>query len=195
MHEDIDAVLSLWRTAGAPETAGMHRDGLRGLLDADGDALVVAEADGQIVGSVIAAWDGWRGNLYRLAVHPHSRRRGLGTALVRAAEKHLLARNAGTPDGDRRRRHPRALDFSDRREGRAPACPSAHDPLGAARAADVSTTGVIAERLTVAAARGRGPRATRAAVARRLLAVQGQDPRGTRLATGRAARGADSGGC
>jgi hypothetical protein len=32
------------------------------------DALLVAEHGGQIVGALIAAWDGWRGNKDRLAV-------------------------------------------------------------------------------------------------------------------------------
>jgi hypothetical protein len=34
------------------------------------DALRVAEPDGKLVGAPIAAWDGWRGNMYRLAVLP-----------------------------------------------------------------------------------------------------------------------------
>jgi ribosomal protein S18 acetylase RimI-like enzyme len=38
---------------------------------------------------VIAAWDGWRGNIYRLAVADGYRRRGVGLRLTRAAEDHL----------------------------------------------------------------------------------------------------------
>lgn len=40
---------------------------------------------------MIAAWDGWRGALYRLAVLPGYRRRGVGRALVEAGEQRLLA--------------------------------------------------------------------------------------------------------
>jgi len=104
-------VLSLWRASDTSATAGTHGDGLRRLLDADGDALIVAEINGQIVGSLIAAWDGWRGNLYRLAVHPESRRRGLGTALVRAGERRLLARNAARLTAIVADDDPRALSF------------------------------------------------------------------------------------
>ena len=49
-------------------------------------ALLVAERDGEIIGALIAAWDGWRGSLYRLAVKVSCRRQGIGVALVRAGE-------------------------------------------------------------------------------------------------------------
>jgi len=58
-------------------------------------ALFVAEAeDGSIIGALIAAWDGWRGNMYRLAVHPTHRRQGIGRRLLDAGERHL--RELGT---------------------------------------------------------------------------------------------------
>ncbi len=52
-------------------------------------ALLVAEKDGEIVGALIAAWDGWRGNMYRLAVRDGHRREGIGLALTRAGEDYL----------------------------------------------------------------------------------------------------------
>jgi ribosomal protein S18 acetylase RimI-like enzyme len=60
----------------------------------DPSALIVAQEDGSIVGSVIAAWDGWRGSAYRLVVAPSHRRRGLGRRLLGAAEARLLAQGA-----------------------------------------------------------------------------------------------------
>lgn len=38
---------------------------------------------------MIAGWDGWRGNMYRLAVREGERRRGIGIALTRAGEEYL----------------------------------------------------------------------------------------------------------
>jgi ribosomal protein S18 acetylase RimI-like enzyme len=68
---DIEQVLALWNAAGSIETVTDTREGVLGLLDADPEALLVAESDErEIVGSLIAAWDGWRGSFYRLAVHP-----------------------------------------------------------------------------------------------------------------------------
>jgi ribosomal protein S18 acetylase RimI-like enzyme len=57
---------------------------------AAGDGLLfVAEADGKIVGSIMAGYDGHRGWLYSLAVLPDYRKLGIGSRLVQHAEKHL----------------------------------------------------------------------------------------------------------
>ena len=86
--DDIEAVLALWRDAAEP-TSTDSAEALGRLLHRDPGALIVAEAEGRVVGSVIAGWDGWRGAIYRLAVAPEQRRRGLGRALLGAAEDHL----------------------------------------------------------------------------------------------------------
>jgi len=86
--EDLEGVLTLWRDAAEP-TSTDSAEALGGLLRRDPGALIVAEVDGRIVGSVIAGWDGWRGAIYRLAVGPEHRRRGLGKSLLRAAEERL----------------------------------------------------------------------------------------------------------
>ena len=73
------------------------------LLARDPGALIVAEADGEIVGSVVAGWDGWRGSVYRLAVAERYRRAGLGTGT--AARRRVAPRRARCPPDacDRRR--------------------------------------------------------------------------------------------
>ena len=91
--DDIPGVLTLWQVAADPSSTDSAQ-ALAGLLGRDPQALIVAEADGTIVGSVIAGWDGWRGSIYRLAVAPDRRRRGLGRALLRAAEDHLAGLGA-----------------------------------------------------------------------------------------------------
>ncbi len=91
-EQDVEPLLSLWSAAGSAETVTDTREGVLSLLDADPEALLVAESDGdEIVGSLIAAWDGWRGSFYRLAVHPDRRREGLATALLHEGERHLRA--------------------------------------------------------------------------------------------------------
>jgi ribosomal protein S18 acetylase RimI-like enzyme len=92
--DEIPTVLALWREAAAGPGPTDDPDGLATLLASDAESLLVAEADGELVGALIAGWDGWRGNLYRLAVAPAHRRRGIGTELVRAGEALLRARGA-----------------------------------------------------------------------------------------------------
>jgi ribosomal protein S18 acetylase RimI-like enzyme len=53
------------------------------------DLLIVALSDDQIIGSIMAGYDGHRGWLYALAVTPSQRRNGVATALVREAERRL----------------------------------------------------------------------------------------------------------
>jgi ribosomal protein S18 acetylase RimI-like enzyme len=88
---DIAAVLALWLRAGAVPGATDDGDGIATLLDADPGALLLAVADDAIVGTLIAGWDGWRGNMYRLAVAPDHRRSGIAGRLVRAGEARLEA--------------------------------------------------------------------------------------------------------
>lgn len=88
---DIDAVLAFWREAAEGTSISDDRDGVARLITRDPDALILAERDGRLVGSVIAGFDGWRCHLYRLAVHPEQRRRGIGSALLTAAEERFMA--------------------------------------------------------------------------------------------------------
>jgi ribosomal protein S18 acetylase RimI-like enzyme len=83
-------VLDLWeQTRSGHATMPDHLDDVQRLLSHDAGSLLVADADSAIVGALIAASDGWRGNMYRLAVHVEHRRAGIGLALVRAGERHL----------------------------------------------------------------------------------------------------------
>jgi ribosomal protein S18 acetylase RimI-like enzyme len=92
--EEADAVLELWRQAGATPSATDTVDDVRRVMTAGTACLLVAEVDGQVVGSIIGAFDGWRGNLYRLAVHPDHRRRGIARALVVEVERWLREQGA-----------------------------------------------------------------------------------------------------
>jgi ribosomal protein S18 acetylase RimI-like enzyme len=102
---DIEAVLTFWLDATAEPSNTDDADGLTGLLERSPGALVLALDGDTIVGTIVAGWDGWRGALYRLAVQPSYRRRGIATMLVSEAERwlheqgvrrmHLIASRAG----------------------------------------------------------------------------------------------------
>jgi len=96
---DIDGLLQLWQEAaenrGRPSDT---REAVTALLGRDPGAVIVAEHDGELIGSVIAGWDGWRCHLYRLAVRPAWRRRGAGSTLLQAAEDRFTALGAARVD-------------------------------------------------------------------------------------------------
>jgi ribosomal protein S18 acetylase RimI-like enzyme len=92
--EEVPVVLGLWRAAGSVPGVSDDPVSLERLLETSADALLVAEADGRIVGTIIAAWDGWRASFYRLAVLPSARRRGIALRLVAEAERRLAEKGA-----------------------------------------------------------------------------------------------------
>lgn len=87
---DVPAVLDLWARARSGHASTPDRaEDVERLVEGSPAALLVAERDGELVGALIAGWDGWRGNMYRLAVRDDGRRQGVGLALVRAGEDYL----------------------------------------------------------------------------------------------------------
>jgi ribosomal protein S18 acetylase RimI-like enzyme len=93
-EDELEAAMALWAGAGlrirpTETAAAVHR-----LRDREDAWLLVADVDGMLAGTLIAAFDGWRGHFYRLAVAPQFRRRGIARALVEAGEERLVAAGA-----------------------------------------------------------------------------------------------------
>ena len=90
--EEADALLALWRQAEAtPSVTDTVADVERMISTG---TVLVAEADGKLIGSIFGVFDGWRANIYRLAVHPLDRRRGIARALVGKVERRLVRQGA-----------------------------------------------------------------------------------------------------
>ncbi|MFF4170646.1 GNAT family N-acetyltransferase [Streptomyces sp. NPDC001744] len=88
---EAGAVLAFWRESAEGTSVSDDLPGVTRLVEHDPGALLLALEGERIVGSVIAGWDGWRASLYRLAVLPSHRRRGVSTALLRAAEERFAS--------------------------------------------------------------------------------------------------------
>ncbi|WP_371515830.1 GNAT family N-acetyltransferase [Kitasatospora sp. NBC_01300] len=92
--DEIPALLALWARAAKGASITDDAPGVAALLARDPECLIVATPVGDptaVLGTVIAGWDGWRCHLYRLAVDPDHRRRGIGAALLAAAEARFAA--------------------------------------------------------------------------------------------------------
>jgi ribosomal protein S18 acetylase RimI-like enzyme len=93
--DELSALLRLWLAAGVtPPSISDSIEGLTKLIREPTALLLVAAIDDQLVGSVVGGWDGWRGNIYRLAVTPEWRRRGIARRLVEAISGELFAKGA-----------------------------------------------------------------------------------------------------
>ena len=84
--DDRDAVVDLWRrTEGIVLSETDELEPMRRFLDRNPELSLVAHHDTELVAAALCSHDGRRGYLHHLAVGERSRRRGIGSALVREA--------------------------------------------------------------------------------------------------------------
>jgi len=90
--KDHDQVVELWSMVFADDPPWNDPDGMiRRKLTVQPELFFVALLDDQVVGAVMAGFDGVRGWIHHLAVHDAHRRQGIASALMRAAENGLAA--------------------------------------------------------------------------------------------------------
>ena len=107
------ALLDLWHHADASPSPTDTPEQVDQVIQDPAASVLVAVDHDLLVGSIIGGWDGWRGNIYRLAVLPSYRRRGVARALVAAAEERLAARGALRVSALVEHDHPWAVGFWD----------------------------------------------------------------------------------
>jgi len=110
---ESEAVLALWRRAQSTPSLTDTAADVGRLLGEPTAVLLVAVENDTIIGTVIGGWDGWRGNVYRLAVDPDHQRRGVARSLVAAVDRELEAMGARRTSALVDREHPWAVGFWD----------------------------------------------------------------------------------
>lgn len=91
LDTDLDDIISLWeicnltRPWNNPEV-----DIFRKIAQKDGLFLVAVKND-QLIATLMGGYNGHRGWVNYLAVHPHTQRSGVATALMQQIEKRLIA--------------------------------------------------------------------------------------------------------
>ena len=106
-------MLALWRRAQSTPSLTDTAADVGRLLGEPTAVLLVAVENDTIIGTVIGGWDGWRGNVYRLAVDPDHQRRGVARSLVAAVDRELEAMGARRTSALVDQEHPWAVGFWD----------------------------------------------------------------------------------
>ncbi|MBI5320542.1 GNAT family acetyltransferase [Bradyrhizobium sp.] len=92
---DVEAVIALWQRCGLTRPWNDPASDIALARRRENSTVLVGLADGAIVATAMVGHDGHRGWVYYVAVDPDRRKKGLGRAIMDAAEQWLRA--AGLP--------------------------------------------------------------------------------------------------
>ena len=86
-------VIDLWEAVFGYESAHNRPDlVIDKKIEVDDQLFFVAISDNAVIGTIMAGYDGHRGWIYSVAVHPAHRKMGVGSQLVSHAERALTAK-------------------------------------------------------------------------------------------------------
>ena len=88
-------LIQLWIDCGLTRPWNNPKQDIDRKLAFQSEGFLVGEVEGKLVASVMAGYDGHRGWIYYLAVHPEKQRHGYGEQMMDAAEAYL--RSLGAP--------------------------------------------------------------------------------------------------
>lgn len=111
---DAAEVVDLWRVCQLTRERNDPYKDIHRKLAVDDDLFLVGVAGGRILGSVMAGYDGHRGWINYLAVHPDHQRSGFAAELMDEAERRLGARGCPKVNLQVRSSNTAAVGFYDR---------------------------------------------------------------------------------
>lgn len=91
-QQDFEEVVTLWERCDLLRPWNDPEMDIERKLNHDVSLFLVAEVNGEVVGTIMGGYDGHRGSAYYLGVHPEYRGRGIANALLNRLEKKLIAR-------------------------------------------------------------------------------------------------------
>ena len=89
-EEETEAVVALWEACGLTRPWNDPRKDIERKLSVQPELFLVATSGKTITGTAMVGYDGHRGWVYYLAVHPSHQRAGIGRALMQRAEQLLV---------------------------------------------------------------------------------------------------------
>ena len=81
-QEDFEEVITLWERCDLLRPWNDPEMDIERKMNHDVSLFLVAEVNGEVVGTVMGGYDGHRGSAYYLGVHPEFRGRGIANALL-----------------------------------------------------------------------------------------------------------------
>ncbi|MFV1983104.1 MAG: GNAT family acetyltransferase [Thiohalomonadales bacterium] len=88
-NSDTKAVIFLWDTCNVLVTSNNPKQDIARKLAVDPDLFLIGEIDGIIVATVMGGYEGHRGWINYLAVHPEYQRNGFGKRIMLEIENRL----------------------------------------------------------------------------------------------------------
>lgn len=91
-HTDLEDIISLWELCGLTRPWNNPEIDIFRKAEQQDGLFLIATRDDKLVATLMGGYDGHRGWISYLAVHPQYQRQGIATALVQQLEKRLIAR-------------------------------------------------------------------------------------------------------
>lgn len=91
-HTDLEDIINLWELCGLTRPWNNPEIDIFRKAEQQDNLFLIATRDDKLVATLMGGYDGHRGWISYLAVHPQYQRQGIATALVQQLEKRLVAK-------------------------------------------------------------------------------------------------------